>query len=136
MRKIILLFAVFFAAVCCLTSCGGSKKNDEPETKAKYLTAAAFASSSWSGKNADGDVNLSVTSTTDMTLTYFTAAKTVSKNVEQPELKTVKITYTFDEEKGTFSGTGGDNAQYSGALTSTTALSLKMPNGEVSMTKK
>ena len=136
MKKII---TILLAAMVCLSiSCkDDDDDNKEPETSAKYLTAAQFASSSWTGSDTNGEVNLSVTSTTNMTLTYYEPA-TISKNVdpEPATPKTVKITYTFNEGEGTFSGSGDNSASYSGKLTSTTALLLKMPSGEVSMTKK
>ena len=137
------------AVVFCLASCGSSNSSDDPEPtptptptpdnptgKVAFLTAKEFSSTEWSGKDGDSqDVTLKVTSTTEMTLNYYEKT-TLSKNTEPSfELKTATITYTFDEAKGTFSGNDG-NTQYSGTLTSKTALTLKMPTAEVSLTKK
>ena len=146
MKKITLIFAVFFAAAICLASCGGSSNGgDEPEPtpqpspdnptgKVAYLTAKEFVSSEWSGKDGNSqDVTIKVNTATDMTLNYFT--KTLAKNTDNFTAQTVTITYTFDEAKGTFTGKGNDGAQYSGTLTSKTALTLKMPSAEVSMKK-
>ena len=107
--------------VICLASC--SKKNNEkdPETTAKFLSATSFASSTWEGNNGVGTVKLEVTSTTDMTLTYYKMP--IAKETEkQPVAVPVKITYTFTEADGKFSGKGDDQVNYSGTLKSTTAL--------------
>lgn len=146
MKKISILFAVFFAALLCTVSaCGGDKNEDEPEPTpaptpvtptAKYLTASEFAASNWTGKDANGnDVTLNVVSTSNMNLTYYTVNAVSKKTDEKKEVK-VAVTYTFKEEDGTFSGSGDDKQSYSGSLSSKTALSLKMPNATVSMTKK
>ena len=136
MKKITILFAVFIAAVLCVTvSCKDKNKNSEPEQPAaKFLTAVSFASSLWTGSDSrSNEVTLNVTSTSDMTLTYFSV---LSKNTDNKTKKAVKIAYTFDETQGTFSGKGDDNAVYSGELTSITALKFKMPDGEILMSKK
>jgi hypothetical protein len=139
MKKITTILAVLLTAIVCITSCGGGSddKKDEPtpETKAAFLTASEFASSQWGGKDAVGDISL-IVSASNMTLNYYTANNGIAKSTKDPVLQTVIITYTFDETKGTFSGTGDDKAQYSGALTSKTALKLKMPTQEISLTKK
>ncbi|MBQ3655217.1 MAG: hypothetical protein II956_00020 [Bacteroidales bacterium] len=139
MKNIKILFAVFLAAMVCLTvSCKKEdKNNDEPEKTAKYLTATEFASSSWTGQDSkQKEVTLTVSNTTNMTLKYY-VVKTVSKTTQETfEPKEVTITYTFNEEQGTFSGTGNDNNSYSGTLSSKTSLSLKMPSGNVTLSKK
>lgn len=135
MRKIKILFTLFIAAMVFLTvAC--KKNSDEPEKlAAKYLTSTQFITTNWTGKDAKGnDVTLAVNSTTEMILTYF-AAKSISKNTNSQEKKTVKIAYIFDEVDGTFSGTGDDQNSYSGTLTSDSELSLKMLSEQVAMKK-
>lgn len=136
MKKIQIIFAVFFAALVCATSCGKEdKKSNEPEQPAaKFLTASEFASSNWTGTDSNGEVTLSVKSTTEMALKYF-VQNTVSKKTDEKTPKNVTITYTFDETAGMFSGKGNDGAEYSGTLTSKTAMTLKLPSGGVSLTK-
>lgn len=143
MKKII---TFLFAALVCLASCGSGGSGDEPEPtptptpdnptgKVAFLTANEFAASEWSGKDANSqDVTLKVTSTTSMTLNYYT--QTLAKHTEDFSLQTVTISYAFDEAKGTFSGKGNDGAQYSGTLTSKTLLKLKMSSAEITLTKK
>lgn len=146
MKKIITLL---FAALVCFASCGSSSSEDEPEPAptptpnptpdnptgtVAFLTATEFAASQWGGKNDNGDISL-IVAAADMTLNYYDKT-TLSKNTNEPVLKTVKITYTFDEAKGTFTGKGDDGAQYSGSLTSKTAMTFKMPTADVALTKK
>ena len=144
MEKII---TILFAAIVCLASCGGgSSSGDDPEPtpaptpenptgKVAYLTAKEFAASEWNGKDANGqDVTLKVTSTTEMTLNYYT--KALAKNTDNFTLQTATIAYTFDEAAGTFSGKDGSGAQYSGTLTSKTLLKLKMSSAEITLSKK
>jgi hypothetical protein len=141
MRKIKIIFTLFIVAMVSLTVACKDKDSggDEPEptpVTAKYLTSAQFASSNWTGKDAKGnDVKLAVNSTSEMTLTYF-ESKSISKNTDNQEKKTVKISYTFDEANGSFSGTGDDKNSYSGTLTSAAKLSLTMPAGTVSLDKQ
>ena len=134
MKKITTLFTVFLMTVICLASCSKKDNKDkEPEQTAKFLSATSFASSTWTGNNEAGTVTLKVTSTSDMTLTYF--KKTVAKNTD-PVAQNVKITYTFNEADGKFSGTGDDNVNYSGELKSTKTLTFNgTTNGTVDMTK-
>ncbi len=146
MKKII---TILFAALICLSamSCGSSSSGgdepaptptptpDNPTGKVAYLTAKEFASSEWSGTDANGkSVTLKVSTTTEMTLNYYT--KSLAKHTEDFTLQTATIAYTFDEAAGTFSGKDGSGAQYSGTLTGKTTLKLKMPTEEVALTKK
>ena len=121
MKKITTLFTVFLMTVICLASCSKKDNSKEPENQALYLSAASFASSTWEGNNGVGTVKLEVTSTTDMTLTYYKMP--IAKETEkQPVVQSVKISYTFTEADGKFSGKGDDQVNYSGALKSTQAL--------------
>ena len=140
MKKIQIIFAVFFAALFCATSCGkddDNNNNDPEQPTAKFLTVSEFASSNWAGTDSNGEVTLSVNSTTEMTLTYF-VLNTLSKNTDDnKKTKTdVKITYTFDEVNGSFSGSDNSKNSYSGTLTSKTAMNLKMPSEQVELTRK
>jgi hypothetical protein len=140
MKKITILIAVFWASILCFTSCSkddsvNSNNNNTSTPSAKYLTTEAFASSSWSGNNNYGDISLAVKSKTNMTLNYYKATS-ITKHTEEPTLVTIDIAYTFDETKGTFTGSGNDNFSYSGTLTSTTQLSLKAPFGTATLTKE
>ncbi|MCR5455688.1 MAG: hypothetical protein K6F33_11940 [Bacteroidales bacterium] len=146
MKRISTIFAVLIAVLICFASCGSSSSEDEPTPtptptpenptgKVAYLTAKEFAASEWSGTDANSkEVTLKVTSITEMTLNYYT--KTLAKKTEEFTLQTAQIAYTFDEATGKFSGKDGSGTQYSGSLTSKTALKLKMPSEEVAMTKK
>ena len=141
MKKIATLFTVFLMTVICLASCSKKDNSKEPENPAKFLSAASFASSTWEGNNHvgdDGTVKLEVTSTTDMTLTYF-KMPSISKNTDElkPVAQTVKITYTFTESDGTFSGQGDDGVTYSGELQSTTTMKFNgLSTGSLTLTKK
>lgn len=133
MRKTTFLFAMLILTmVCAVFSC---KKNDDTtDVSAKFLTVSQFESSVWNGIDSKGDeVTLKVSSTTNMTLTYYTS---ISKRTDDKNLKTVEIAYTFDEIQGSFSGTGDDGKTYLGSLLSFTTLTLNAPFGSVSMTKK
>ena len=135
MKKITTLFTVFLMTVICLASCSKKDNKDkEPEQTAKFLSATSFASSTWTGNNDAGTVTLKVTSTSDMTLTYF--KKTVAKNTD-PVAQNVKITYTFNEADGKFSGTGDDNVNYSGELKSTKTMNFNgLSTGSLTLTIK
>ena len=135
MKKITTLFTVFLMTVICLASCSKKDNSKEPENPAKYLSAASFASSTWEGNNSAGTVTLKVTSTTDMTLTYF-KMPSLSKNTD-PVAQNVKITYTFTEADGKFSGQGDDGVNYSGELQSTTTMKFNgLSTGSLTLTKK
>ena len=134
MKKIATLFTVFLMTVICLASCSKKDNSKEPENQALHLSAASFASSTWEGDNGVGTVKLEVTSTTDMTLTYF-KMPSLSKNTD-PVAQNVKITYTFTEADGKFSGQGDDGVNYSGELKSTKTLTFNgTTTGTVDMTK-
>lgn len=122
--------------VVCLVSCGKKDDKKEPDVTAKYLSATSFSSSVWEGTNEAGAVKLTVSSTSDMTLTYFKIA--IAKNTDNPPVaESDKITYTFDEITGKFTGKGASGVEYTGNLTSTTALTFNgATTGQVSMTKK
>lgn len=140
MKKLTILISVFWASIFCFTSCSkddsvNSNNNNTTTPSAKYLTTEAFASSSWSGSNNDGNISLAVKSKTNMTLNYYRTTS-ITKHTEEPTLVTIDITYTFDETKGTFTGSGNDNFSYSGTLTSTTQMSLKAPFGTATLTKE
>jgi major membrane immunogen (membrane-anchored lipoprotein) len=135
MKKIATLFTVFLLTVICLASCSKKDNSKEPENPAKFLSAASFASSTWEGDNGVGTVTLKVTSTTDMTLTYF-KMPSLSKNTD-PVAQNVKITYTFTEADGKFSGQGDDGVNYSGELQSTTTMKFNgLSTGSLTLTKK
>ncbi len=147
MKKIITILFAAMAIALCLASCGSSSSGgdepaptptptpENPTGKVAYLTAKEFASSEWSGTDANGkSVTLKVSTSTSMTLNYYT--KTIAKHTEDFTLHTATIAYTFDEAKGTFSGKDGSGVQYSGTLIGKTTLKLKMPTEEVALTKK
>ena len=122
MKKLRLLSLLLMTAIICtMVSC--HKDNDTKEPETKYLSADSFAASKWKGNDTNGgEVKLIVSSKTDMTLTYYVLTS-ISKNTDpQLVLQTVKISYTFNEAEGTFSGTGDDSNKYSGNLTSDTKL--------------
>ena len=134
MKKFTFLFAVLLTVLVCAVSC--SKKDDdnkEPEKQEAAYPISEFVGTSWA--TSQGDVKLSVGTKTEMTCTYNVPA--VSKNTDEPtQTKEVKITYTFDEEKGTFTGTDAEQKNYSGSLSSKTELSFTMPSGTYKLLKK
>jgi len=135
MKKLRLLSLLLMTAIICtMVSC---HKDDTKEPDTKYLSADSFAASKWKGNDTNGEVNLIVSSKTDMTLTYYVLTS-ISKNTDpQPVLQTVKISYTFNEAEGTFSGTGDDSNKYSGNLTSNTNLKFTgLKTGPLDLTKE
>ena len=144
MKKISILLATLVILVACVVvSCGGSNGGSDPddpvEPTAKFLTADAFARSSWKGEKNGKELTLDVTSKTSMTLKYY-EKKTLSKHTdpeptEQFEEKTVNITYSFDEAKGVATGSA-NNVAYVATLTSTTAMDFTMGSETLKLTKK
>ena len=135
MKKLRLLSLLLMTAIICtMVSC---HKDDTKEPDTKYLSADSFAASKWKGNDTNGEVKLIVSSTTDMTLTYYVLTS-ISKNTDpQPVLQTVKISYTFNEAEGTFSGSGDDSNNYSGNLTSNTNLKFTgLKTGSLDLTKE
>ena len=133
MRKLTFLFTTLLLSVIFVAS---SCKKSNDGSSAKYLTESAFASSTWTGTDSEGyEVTLSVTSKSNMTHTYY--ATSISKNTdEKTEKRTVKIEYKFNESTGKWEGTGDDNFDYSGSLTSTNQMTLLMSKGSITMTKE
>ena len=132
------LTALFVVMACVVASCGKSSDGGDDTTvsEAKYLTADEFAKSTWKGDKYN--VKLVVSSKTAMTLTY-TVDVPVSKNAGEEtkeETKTVQITYQFSEKDGSFSGSGDDNGSYSGILTSKTAMTFKLKDESLLLSKQ
>lgn len=135
MKKFIGIFTMLLLTVFVLSS--ACKKHNDDDG-AKFLTTDGFVSSKWAGIDQNSqEVTLQVTSKTNMTITYY-ESKSLSKNTDGPTKITVIIeNYDYNESTGAFSGNGDDNKSYSGTLTSTTKLDLKLPSGEtVALTKK
>jgi len=135
MKKFTVLLAVVLTALFCITSCSDKKSDSKDQTETNY-PLSEFSGTSWSGTDAVALVTLNVNSTTEMTLTYMESS-TLSKKTDEP-LKSVevKITYTFNEEEGSFSGKGNDQQNYSGELKSKTEMAFTMPRGSVNLIKK
>ena len=134
MKKLSTIFAVLFAALICVTSCGSSSDdgNDPAPTPSNViLSAKDFVNTEWKGSDKNSkEVTLKVSSSTNMTLNYYT--KTLAKGTEEFTLQSVTIAYTFDETKGSFTGKDGDT-QYSGTLTDSKTMTFKMPSEEVTL---
>jgi len=138
MKKYTFLLVTLLAVIMSVTVFSCKKHDgDGPSKSAKYLTTAEFAKSYWEGVDSNNNpVSLDVSSETVMTLTYYEVVSVAKDTQDKLNKVVVKISYTFDDAQGNFSGTGDDSKTYSGALKSTSKMDFNLSGTTVELTKK